>query len=57
MDRMSLTIAIIVLVVLALGLIGILTGVMRWPRNLTPHRARDGRPAARMRRFSRRPRP
>jgi len=51
---MSLTVAIIVLVVLVLGLLGILGGMMSWPRNLTPHRPRGGKPAARMRRFSRR---
>jgi hypothetical protein len=53
---MSLTVAIIVLIVLALGLVGLLTGMMSWPRNLTPHRARGGKPAARIRRFQRRPR-
>ena len=48
---MTLTIAIIVLILLALGLLGLLTGMMSWPRKLTAHRPAGGKPAARMRRF------
>jgi hypothetical protein len=51
---MGLTITIIVLAVLAVVLLAMLTGMMSWPRNLRAHRARGGRPAARMRRFPRR---
>ena len=50
---MTLTIAIIVLVVLALGLIALLSGMMSLPRHMERHRARGGKPAARVRRFSR----
>jgi hypothetical protein len=50
---MGLTITIIVLAVLAIVLLGMLTGMMSWPRNMRPHRSRGGRPAARMRRFRR----
>jgi hypothetical protein len=46
---MGLTVTIIVLVVLAILLGALLTGVMGAPRHLRPHRARGGRPAARMR--------
>lgn len=51
---MGLTITIIVLVVLAVVLLAMLSGLMSWPRNLRPHREGGGRPAARMRRFKRR---
>jgi hypothetical protein len=50
---MGLTITIVVLVVLAIVLLAMLTGMMSWPRNMRPHRPRGGRPAARMRRFPR----
>jgi hypothetical protein len=49
---MSLTIAIIVFVILALALLGLLTGAMAWPRRLHRHKPAGGRPAARMRWFS-----
>jgi hypothetical protein len=46
---MSLTVAIIILVVLAVALVGGLAFTMSRPTKLKPHRARGGRPAGRMR--------
>lgn len=46
---MTLTAAIVVLVLLALALVAALTFVMSRPAKLRPHRRRSGRPAARIR--------
>lgn len=51
---MSLTVAIIVIVVLAVALLVVLAVSMDRARRLRPHRAAGGRPPARMRWFSRR---